>query len=114
MDNHPNARRKNAPALGPSDHAVDRDENSSNTRANPISTTGGGAVVGTRGGLIRPGEADRLLLARVTQRSADSIKLAPGAACFASIKSMAVARDHVTAPASERVREALDLHSRGA
>lgn len=49
------------------------------------------------GALVRLRACDDVLLARVTQRSADSMKLAPGMACFAIIKSMAVARDHVTA-----------------
>jgi molybdate transport system ATP-binding protein len=49
------------------------------------------------GALVRLRVCGDILLARVTQRSADSLKLAPGMACFAIIKSMAVARDHVTA-----------------
>ncbi len=32
---------------------------------------------------------------RVTQRAAAAMNLAPGMACFAILKSMAVARDHV-------------------
>jgi molybdate transport system ATP-binding protein len=49
------------------------------------------------GALVRLRVGGETLLARITQRSADSMKLAPGVSCFAIIKSMAVARDHVTA-----------------
>jgi molybdate transport system ATP-binding protein len=35
------------------------------------------------------------ILARVTRRSAQALELAPGAVCFAILKSMSVARDHV-------------------
>lgn len=49
------------------------------------------------GALVRLRVGEDALLARITRRSADSMELAPGGACFAIIKSMAVARDHVTA-----------------
>ena len=45
------------------------------------------------GALVQLRVGSDTLLARITQRSADSMKLAPGVACFAIVKSMAVARD---------------------
>ncbi len=47
------------------------------------------------GALVRLRAGDDILLARVTQRAAAAMNLAPGMACFAILKSMAVARDHV-------------------
>jgi len=49
---------------------------------------GPGAVIQLRAG-------DDLLLARITRRSAHVLELAPGAACFAVIKSVAVAQSDV-------------------
>jgi molybdate transport system ATP-binding protein len=46
---------------------------------------------------LRLGSGDELILARVTRRSAEALSLAPGIACHAILKSMAVARDHVGA-----------------
>jgi molybdate transport system ATP-binding protein len=55
------------------------------------------------GALVRLRVGGDTLLARITQRSADSMQLAPGVPCFAIVKSMAVARDHVTtAPGNDR------------
>ncbi|MFN3746637.1 MAG: molybdenum ABC transporter ATP-binding protein [Hyphomicrobiaceae bacterium] len=54
------------------------------------------------GALVRLRVGAETLLARITQRSADSLQLAPGVNCFAIIKSMAVARDHVTAAPQPR------------
>jgi molybdate transport system ATP-binding protein len=47
--------------------------------------------------LVRLRAGDDIFLARVTRRAAASMKLAPGMPCFAILKSMAVARDHVVA-----------------
>ncbi|MFN4015570.1 MAG: molybdenum ABC transporter ATP-binding protein [Reyranella sp.] len=49
------------------------------------------------GALVRLCIGEETLLARVTQRAVESLGLAPDVACFAILKSMAVARDHVTA-----------------
>jgi molybdate transport system ATP-binding protein len=47
------------------------------------------------GALVRLRAGEDTILARVTQRAAESMKLAPGMSCFAVLKSMAVARDQV-------------------
>lgn len=49
------------------------------------------------GALVRLRVGGDTLLARITQRAAENLELAPGLPCFAILKSMAVARDHVTA-----------------
>ena len=49
------------------------------------------------GALVRLRVGEDTLLARITQRAAESLELAAGMPCFAILKSMAVARDHVTA-----------------
>ncbi|HUG60878.1 MAG TPA: molybdenum ABC transporter ATP-binding protein [Methylomirabilota bacterium] len=49
------------------------------------------------GALVRLRAGDDIILARVTQRAVESMKLAPGLPCFAVLKSMAVARDQVVA-----------------
>lgn len=47
------------------------------------------------GAFIRLQLGQDTILARVTRRSAQALALAPGATCFAILKSMSVARDHV-------------------
>jgi molybdate transport system ATP-binding protein len=47
------------------------------------------------GAVIQLKAGDDLLLARVTRRSAQALELAPGAACFAILKSVAVAQSEV-------------------
>jgi molybdate transport system ATP-binding protein len=58
------------------------------------------------GAFIRLQLGQDTILARVTRRSAQALALAPGATCFAILKSMSVARDHVdvaTAPGREPI-----------
>lgn len=50
---------------------------------------------GEGGVLVRLGLAGDTLLARITLRSASKMGIAPGVTCFAILKSMTIARDHV-------------------
>ncbi|GIL00773.1 MAG: molybdenum import ATP-binding protein ModC [Alphaproteobacteria bacterium] len=52
---------------------------------------------GGPGVLVRLRVGSDVLLARVTQRAVTGLALAPGLSCYAILKSMAVARDHVVA-----------------
>ena len=49
------------------------------------------------GVIVRLALGDEVILARVTRRSVQALGLAPGLACYAVLKSMAVARDQVRA-----------------
>ena len=47
------------------------------------------------GAIVRLQLGQDVILARITRRSAVALALGPGVTCFAILKSMSVARDHV-------------------
>lgn len=60
------------------------------------------------GAMVRLSAGEEVILARLTRRAVDSLQLGPGAACFAILKAMAVARDDVVirAPAQPQASDA--------